>query len=115
MKRYKSILGFLLYFSAILFAIGECTSYSLKGNEVQFNCSDNTKLSLKICSESVIKVWYDPKKGVLKQNKPSFAVINDSLKELVLKLVNDQSTCYELYTQANCALGLIKIRCNYEC
>lgn len=97
MKRYKSILGFLfVLLPAILFA-GECTSYSLKGNEVQFNCSDNTKLSLKICSESVIKVWYDPK-GVLEQNKPSFAVINDSLGISTKIEVSDQSACYELYT-----------------
>ena len=97
MKRYKSILGFLFaLLPAILFA-GECTSYTLKGNEVKFSCSDNAKLSLKICSESVIKVWYDPK-GVLEQNKPSFAVINDSLGISPKIEVSDQSACYELYT-----------------
>jgi len=84
---------------------GACTSYSLTAKEVIFHCSDQAKLSLKLCSEGVIRIWYAPK-GLFTTINGSFAVINESLGEMAAVKVEEQSQAYEIFT------GKLRIRVN---
>lgn len=90
------LLGFILS-SATLLA-EECISYTRKGkNEVVFTCKDGSKLSLTINSSSVVKVWYDPN-GKLERRNASFAVINETLEDVGEINIDEQASCYEIYT-----------------
>lgn len=90
------LLGFILS-SATLLA-EECISYTRKGkNEVVFTCKDGSKLSLTINSSSVVKVWYDPS-GKLERRNASFAVINETLEDVGEINIDEQASCYEIYT-----------------
>lgn len=96
MKITKSVLFFLFVLPIGLFA-EECISYSKKGNNVVFNCKNGTKLSLTINSNSVVKIWYDPT-GKLTRSNQSFAVINENLEDISDINVDEQTSCYEIYT-----------------
>ena len=94
-RSYLFIIGLILS-SAILFA-EDCISYTKKGNEVIFNCKDGSKLSLTISSNSVVKIWFDPQ-GKFIRNNASFAVVNEKLQDVGDVNVNDEPSCYELFT-----------------
>ena len=55
----------------------KCFSYSVQGNEVTFHCTDSAKVRLKLCGNSVLKVWYAPD-GKFERPNESFAVINEN-------------------------------------
>lgn len=75
----------------------ECTSYTKEGNRIVFNAGDGSKLSLEILGSSVVKVWFDPA-GTFTRNNESFAVVNEELEDIGEINVNDEPSCYEIYT-----------------
>ncbi|MGX5691398.1 glycoside hydrolase family 31 protein [Arcticibacter tournemirensis] len=95
MKSWLIILAFMLP-SVTLFAT-ECVSYTKKGNQVIFNCSDGSKLSLTVNSSSVVKVWFD-QTGKFNRSNKSFAVVNEQLEAVGDINVNEEPACYELFT-----------------
>jgi alpha-glucosidase len=94
-KVWLFLIGSML-FSAIISA-GECISYTQQGSQVIFNCKDGSKLSLTVCSSSVIKVWFDQAGKFIRSNE-SFAVVNEQLEEIKDISVNDEPSCYEIFT-----------------
>ncbi|WP_187263757.1 glycoside hydrolase family 31 protein [Pontibacter beigongshangensis] len=86
---------------------GKCTSYTVNGNKVIFNCENGSKVQLQLCSRSVVKVWYEPI-GEFKRTNESFAVVNEQLEEMGTLQVNEQPQAYELFTD------FLRIRVNKE-
>ncbi|NDV84010.1 glycoside hydrolase family 31 protein [Bacteroides sp. 51] len=86
-----------LMFSSVVLSAGECISYTQQGNRVTFNSKDGSKLSLTICSSSVVKVWFD-QAGTFIRNNESFAVVNEQLEEIEGISVNEEPACYEIFT-----------------
>ena len=76
---------------------GNCNSYTVNGNTVVFNGERNAKVSVKICSPSVLKIWYAAD-GQFKRNNASFAVINEELEATGEIKVNDEPQAYEIFT-----------------
>lgn len=74
-----------------------CLSYEKAGNRVVFTCDNGSKLSIDVCSEAVLKVWFAPD-GQFVRNNESFAVVNEQLGEPIDLRVEDQPACYEFYT-----------------
>jgi alpha-glucosidase len=74
-----------------------CDSFIQQGSKVIFDCSDNSKLMLDFCSNSVIKIWFAPD-GKFERSNESFAVVNEQLEPVGELRVDNQSACYELYT-----------------
>lgn len=75
----------------------KCLSYTQDGSKIVFNGSDGGKLSLDIKSSSVIKIWFDPA-GKFSRSNESFAVVNENLDDIGQIHVDDQPSCYEIYT-----------------
>ncbi len=99
-KNLKYIITFLLFVPLVLSAqhkVKECISYTKDGNKVIFDSSDGSKLSLDIKSSSVIKIWFDPA-GKFTRSNESFAVVNESLEDVGTINVNNEPSCYEIYT-----------------
>lgn len=96
MKKIASFIIIMIFSSATLFA-DECISYSQSGNQVIFTTANGAKLSLTINSSSVVKVWYD-QKGKLVRNNESFAVINEDLETIDSISVSEEPSCYEIFT-----------------
>lgn len=94
-KVWLFIMG-LIFSSATLIA-GECISYTKNGNQVIFNCKDGSKLSLTINSSSVVKVWFDQSGKFIRSNE-SFAIVNENLEDIGEVNVNDEPSCYEIFT-----------------
>ena len=63
---------------------GNCLKYSAHGNQVEFHCENGIHVGLKICNQSVIRLWYE--KGPFSRNNQSFAVESDDLS--VIDTVN---------------------------
>lgn len=76
---------------------GECSSYSIEGNKVVFNCEDKAKVMVQLCSQSVLKVWHAPE-GEFKRQNESFAVINEMLEDVGTVHVNEEISAYEIFT-----------------
>lgn len=100
----KILLFFLITFSPYLFAqtnklqsLGNCNSYEIAGNQVVFNCENNAKVMLQLCSGEVLKVWISTD-GAFKRNNESFAVINEKLTDVGNVNVNDEAAAYEIFT-----------------
>jgi len=75
----------------------ECIGYSVNGREVRFKVKDGSALSLSLCSPSALKIWFDPE-SKFQPSLPSFAVVNESLGDIGTLEVNEQNSCYEIYT-----------------
>ncbi|MDY9917668.1 MULTISPECIES: TIM-barrel domain-containing protein [Proteiniphilum] len=75
----------------------ETASYTKEGNRIVFNADDGSKLLLEVLSSSVVKVWFDPA-GTFIRNNESFAVVNEDLEDIGEINVNDEPSCYEIYT-----------------
>jgi len=95
---------FLLSFAANLFAqsnkvqtLGNCSSYKITGNQVVFNCENNAKASIQLCSGQVLKIWISGK-GNFRRNNQSFAVINEKLSDINTVNINDEPASYEVFT-----------------
>jgi alpha-glucosidase len=72
-------------------------SYTKTGQALIFNCAGGAKLSIELCSPSVVKIWFDHTGKFIRHN-PSFAVVNERLEEMGDIAVNEQAACYEIYT-----------------
>ncbi len=95
-KRFYLILILALSFSISAVAT-ELISYTQNGNQVVFKTNDGSALSLTINSNSVIKIWFDPK-GKLERRNESFAVVNENLEDVEEVNVNDEPSSYEIFT-----------------
>ena len=84
---------------------GNCNSYEVQGNNVIFNCENDAKISLKLCSGSLLKIWLSPD-GKFQRNNESFAVINEEFASPNQIHVEEQTSCYEIFT------GTLRIRVN---
>lgn len=84
---------------------GNCTSYIIEGNTITFNCSNNAALSIKFCSDAVLKIWYSPD-GIFKRRNESFAVVNENIASVGKLNVEEQPQAYEIFTSQ------LKIRIN---
>jgi alpha-glucosidase len=74
-----------------------CTSFAASGNEVTFRMDDNSALQMKLCSQSMIRMWLSAD-GSLKRSNPSFAVVNEALEDVGTVSVDNQTSCYEIFT-----------------
>ena len=100
MKTYLSLLLFILFLCPCLRAgnvTGNCLSYSLDDRTVIFHLDDSSAVQLRLCSPSVVRVWFSPD-GRLERSNPSFAVINEDLEEVNAVHVDEQNACYEIFT-----------------
>lgn len=98
-NMYRYIVGLLfLAASAIAQAAAPvCQSYSQQGREVTFHLDNGAAFQLKLCGQSVVRVWYSPD-GKLQRSNPSFAVINEELEDVGTVNVNEEASCYEIFT-----------------
>ncbi|MET0463409.1 MAG: glycoside hydrolase family 31 protein [Chitinophagaceae bacterium] len=98
--RIVFVLAFSLccFFStfAQLQTAGNSRSYKIDGNSVVFDC-DNAKVLLKVCSGSMLKVWYDPK-GNFKRANESFAVINEDIDNAGKLQLEERPESYDIFT-----------------
>lgn len=74
-----------------------CLSYEVKGNRVIFNCENNTKVLLQLCSPEVLKIWVSPI-GIFNRHNKSFAVINEKIGDQVSVNVSTGPSAYEIIT-----------------
>lgn len=102
MKYFHFFLLYVFFSSFVVFGqqnntAKEANSYTKKGNSIQFNVNDGSKLSLEILSSSVVKIWFDPEGTFIRSNE-SFAVVNEDLEDVGEINVHDEPSCYEIYT-----------------
>lgn len=76
---------------------GKCDRYEINGTDVVFSCENGSKVLLKLCSRSVVKVWYSVD-GRFDQQDRSPAVINEQLEEVGTINVEEQPQSYEIFT-----------------
>lgn len=105
MRRFINLLLLQLYMVAGIMAQshvndidtpGNCLKYSVHGNQVEFHCENDILVSLKICNQSVIRLWYD--KGTFSRNNQSFAVETDDLTDVDTVVVSELPQSYEIFT-----------------
>lgn len=107
------LLYFILFFLFSLQGLTQtirpdkCISFSKNGNEVIFQMENGSKLSLKICSRSVVRVWFEPS-GYFSRNNESFAVVNENLEAMSEVHVESQESAYEIFTD------FLRIRVNKQ-
>lgn len=105
MKK-KSIFYYYLLFTLIVLQgysqksqqyLGNCSAYKVTGNKIVFNCADNAKVMLQLCSGEVVKVWvsYD---GLFIRGNESFAVIEEDLGWRGTVEVREEVSAYEVFT-----------------
>lgn len=87
----------MLFLAVATLPAAECKSYAIEGNNVIFTCSDGSRLGLMLCNESVLRVWFDPQ-GTFARPNASFAVVDDNLGGIGTIKVDEQASCYEIYT-----------------
>jgi alpha-glucosidase len=107
-KIYSILIGCLLLSQAegqVLSKPGSCTGYQVSGRTVVFRSSNKASMSVMLCSNDVLKIWYAPD-GVFKRNNESFAVVQDSLGSVGALHVEEQPQAYEIFT------GSLRIRMN---
>ena len=68
-----------------------------EGRIATFNTDDGGALQLKFCSPSVIRVWYSYD-GKVSDQRHSYAVIKEELTEMGEISIDEQSSCYEIFT-----------------
>ena len=74
-----------------------CKSFSQQGREVTFHLDNGAAFQLKLCGQSVVRIWYSPD-GKLQRLNSSFAVINEELEDVGVVNVNEEASCYEIFT-----------------
>lgn len=90
------IIGILLLLPGATSA-EDCISYVKSGKQVTFHTNTASRLRLDIVSSSVVKIWYDQQGGFARKNE-SFAVITTTLEDIGEINVNDEPSCYEIFT-----------------
>ena len=76
---------------------GNCQSYTQEGRTVTFQLEDSSAVQLRLCSQSVVRIWFSPD-GKFTRSNPSFAVINENLEDVGTIHVDEQNACYEIFT-----------------
>ena len=96
---FRYIVGLMfLTMSVVVQAAGPaCQSFSQKGREITFHLDNGAAFQLKLCGQSVVRVWYSPD-GSLQRSNSSFAVINEELEDVGVVNVNEEASCYEIFT-----------------
>lgn len=84
-----------------------CVSLERAGNEVIFQMANQSKLSLKLCSQQVVKIWYEPS-GDFKRNNESFAVVDENFGGINDLYIESQEQTYEIFTD------FLRIRINKD-
>jgi alpha-glucosidase len=107
MKKYAICLLLLLAFLPVLaFAqntthkeqtLGNCSSYTITGNQIVFSCENNAKVQVQLCSGEVLKTWVSAT-GNFTRSNPSFAVVNEDLGWSDTIEVKEEVSAYELFT-----------------
>ena len=77
--------------------LGNCSSYTVKGNQIVFSCENNAKVQLQLCSGEVLKIWVSAT-GNFTRSNPSFAVVNEDLGWSGTIDVKEEVSAYELFT-----------------
>lgn len=98
----SKIIAILIYCLIVFYAYSAearhtIVSYQVRGNQVIFNSENDSKIALKLCSGSLLKIWFSPD-GKFQRNNESFAVINEELENTGQVKVEEQASCYELFT-----------------
>jgi alpha-glucosidase len=108
-RTLLSVLFAILFVSASAQSLApdRCVSFTKNGNEVVFLLANNSRLSLKICSENVVRVWYEPD-GNFERNNPSFAVVDEDFGKVGEIHVETQAQTYEIFTSS------LRIRVNRD-
>ncbi len=86
---------------------GNCTSYTREANRFIFHTSEGAGLCLDIHSPSMVRIWFDPASRFVRTNE-SFAVVPQEPAEVEGLHINDEPSCYEIYTSR------LRIRLNKE-
>lgn len=98
MKRYLTALFCLLLLTAGIHAsASNCVRYTKDGRSINFIMEDHSVLQLKLCSQSVVRIWYSPD-GSMQRKNQSFAVINEDLEDIGNINIEEQAACYEIFT-----------------
>lgn len=103
-KRIKILTVFsILYISAIAIlqaqncaSANKCFSVEVKANQAVFHCNDSINVLFKLCSPSIIKLYYE--QGDFHRNNPSFAVINEDIDDKGDISLSEQAGSFEIYT-----------------
>ncbi|MFP5438955.1 MAG: glycoside hydrolase family 31 protein [Bacteroidia bacterium] len=77
--------------------LGNCLSYAITSNRIIFDCENNAKVQLQLCSGEVLKVWVSAT-GNFSRSNPSFAVIEEDLGWSGTIEVKEEVSAYELFT-----------------
>lgn len=96
---FRYIVGWLLLAVSVVVqaAVPVCKSFSQQGREVTFHLDNGAAFQLKLCGQSVVRIWYSPD-GKLQRLNSSFAVINEELEDVGVVNVNEEASCYEIFT-----------------
>ncbi len=96
---FRYIVGWLFLAVSVVVqaAVPVCKSFSQQGREVTFHLDNGAAFQLKLCGQSVVRIWYSPD-GKLQRLNSSFAVINEELEDVGVVNVNEEASCYEIFT-----------------
>ena len=101
MKHTAYLCALLLAFVSLTLRaadrVGDCLSYRQEGRAVTFLLNDSSAVQLRLCSPSVVRVWFAPD-GRFQRNNPSFAVVEEDLEDVGDIRVDEQNACYEIFT-----------------
>lgn len=76
---------------------GNCRTYIRDGGTVTFLLDDSSSVQLRLCSQSVVRIWFSPD-GTFIRSNPSFAVVNEDLEDVGTLHIDEQKACYEIFT-----------------
>ena len=117
MKRIISVL-FLQFFVIALavsqinvnefVTVGNCLSYVVNGNQVEFQCDNHIQVGLKICNASVIRLWYQV--GQVIDSHHSFAVENDNLEDVGKINITELEQLTKEFKSNRVALEILRLR-----
>lgn len=101
MKHTAYLCALLLAFVSLTLRaadrVGNCLSYRQEGRAVTFLLNDSSAVQLRLCSPSVVRVWFAPD-GRFQRSNPSFAVVEEDLEDVGDIRVDEQNACYEIFT-----------------
>lgn len=108
MKKNLFILTFCILISSISASVfcadedstaqivaGKCSSYSIEGNRVVFNCENNIKVQLEQLGAGTLKIWID--REDFRYGKESYAVPDQEISKEEINIA-EMDGSYEIYT-----------------
>lgn len=91
------IFCFILPYLSFAGVTGNCISYVQNGRQITFLLDNHSAIQLQLCSSSVLRVWFSSD-GKLHRDNPSFAVVKEELEDVGVVNINEEPSCYEVYT-----------------